>query len=125
MSENQPVSREHGLDNLRVFVIILVVVLHASLSYMAFAPQWWYVLDPKRSLFFTGLVLLIDVPIMLIMFFLAGYFAYPSLARRGAAAFLKDKAIRIGIPWVFGSMVLAPPTAWQAARQGKTLRQVA
>ena len=112
MSENQPVSREHGLDNLRVFVIILVVVLHASLSYMAFAPQWWYVLDPKRSLFFTGLVLLIDVPIMLIMFFLAGYFAYPSLARRGAAAFLKDKAIRIGIPWVFGSMVLAPPTAY-------------
>jgi len=112
MSENQPASREHGLDNLRVFVIILVVVLHASLSYMAYAPQWWYVLDPKRSLFFTGVVLLVDVPIMLIMFFLAGYFAYPSLARRGAAAFLKDKAIRIGIPWVFGSMVLAPPTAY-------------
>ena len=83
MSENQPVSREHGLDNLRVFVIILVVVLHASLSYMAFAPQWWYVLDPKRSLFFTGLVLLIDVPIMLIMFFLPAI--SPILPSPGAA----------------------------------------
>jgi hypothetical protein len=112
MSSTPSPRRDHGLDNLRVFVIILVVLLHASLSYMAFAPQWWYVLDPKRSLFFTGLVLAIDVPIMLIMFFLAGYFAYPSLAKRGPAAFLRDKFVRIGIPWIFGTLALAPPTAY-------------
>ena len=93
-------------------VIILVVVLHASLSYMAYAPQWWYVLDPKRSLFFTGVVLLVDVPIMLIMFFLAGYFTCGSLTRRGPAAFMKDKLIRIGLPWLFGALVLAPPTTY-------------
>jgi hypothetical protein len=91
---------------------LLVVLLHASLSYMAYAPEWWYVLDPERSLVFTGLVLLIDVPIMLIMFFLAGYFTYQSLAKRGAGAFLRDKLVRIGIPWVFGTLVLAPPTAY-------------
>ena len=112
MPQNPPTSRDHGLDNLRVFVIMLVLLLHASISYMAFAPQWWYVLDPVRSMAFTGLVLLIDVPIMLIMFFLAGYFTYPSLSRRGPAGFLKDKVLRIGIPWVFGSLVLAPPTAY-------------
>ena len=105
-------ERHHALDHLRVFVIFLVVLLHAALSYMAFAPEWWYVLDPQRSLFFTAVVLLVDVPIMLIMFFLAGYFAYPSLARRGPAAFMKDKGVRIGIPWVLGSMLLAPPTAY-------------
>jgi hypothetical protein len=104
--------RHHALDNLRAFIIFLVVLLHASLSYMAYAPEWWYVLDPERSLVFTGLVLLIDVPIMLIMFFLAGYFTYQSLAKRGAGAFLRDKLVRIGIPWVFGSLVLAPPTAY-------------
>ena len=104
--------RHHALDNLRVVIIFLVVLLHASLSYMAYAPEWWYVLDPQRSLFFTGLVLLIDVPIMLIMFFLAGYFTYASLAKRGAGAFLRDKLVRIGIPWVFGCLVLAPPTAY-------------
>ena len=105
-------ARHHALDNLRTFVIFLVVLLHAALSYMAFAPEWWYVLDPQRSLFFTALVLLVDVPIMLIMFFLAGYFALPSLAKRGAAAFLKDKLVRIGAPWVLGSLLLAPPTAY-------------
>lgn len=105
-------ARHHALDHLRVFIIFLVVLLHASLSYMAYAPEWWYVLDPGRSLFFTAVVLVVDVPIMLIMFFLSGYFTYPSLSSRGAGRFMRDKLVRIGIPWVFGSLVLAPPTAY-------------
>lgn len=105
-------ARNHAMDNLRVVIVFLVVVLHAIISYMEFAPPWWYVLDPQRSIVFTYMVLLIDVPIMQIMFFLAGYFAWPSLAKRGPARFLRDKIWRIGIPWVFGVLVLAPPTAY-------------
>lgn len=105
-------SRLFFLDNLRAFVIFLVIVLHASLTYMAYAPEWWYVLDPQNSLFFTAVVLLVDVPIMLILFFVSGYFAYRSLAKRGARAFIKDKFVRIGLPWIFGVLVLAPPTAY-------------
>jgi len=100
------------LDNLRAFVILLVIVLHGSMTYMANAPAWWYVVDPQNSLFFTMLVLLIDVPIMLIMFFVSGYFAMPSLQKRGSTAFLKDKSVRIGIPWVLGALFLAPPTTY-------------
>ena len=80
-------NRIYFLDNLRAFVILLVVVLHGAMTYMAYAPPWWYVLDPDNSLFFTILVLLIDVPIMLIMFFVAGYFALPSLIKRGPGSF--------------------------------------
>ncbi len=108
---NSP-SRIYFLDNLRAFVILLVVVLHGSMTYMAYAPTWWYVLDPQNSLFFTLLVLLIDIPIMLVMFFVAGYFALPSLNKRGPGSFLKDKFIRIGAPWLVGALLLAPPTAY-------------
>lgn len=107
-----PPSRIYFLDNLRAFVILLVVVLHGSMTYMAYAPPWWYVLDPQNSLFFTLLVLLIDVPIMLIMFFVAGYFALPSLVKRGATEFVKDKFVRVGLPWLVGALLLAPPTAY-------------
>lgn len=100
------------LDNLRAFVIVLVVVLHGSMVYMEGAPEWWYVVDTQNSLFFTILVLLIDVPIMLIMFFIAGYFAMPSLVRRGPDNFLKDKFVRIGAPWIVGVLFLAPLTAY-------------
>ena len=87
----KPSERLYFLDNLRAVVIVLVIVLHAAITYMAFAPEWWYVLDPERSLFFTMVVLLVDVPIMLIMFFVAGYFALPSLAKRGRPLFLREK----------------------------------
>jgi peptidoglycan/LPS O-acetylase OafA/YrhL len=105
-------NRMTFLDNLRAFVVILVIVLHGSMSYMAYAPTWWYVLDKQTSLVFTMLVLLVDVPIMPIMFFIAGYFALPSLRRRGARAFVKEKGVRIGLPWVFGALFLAPLTAY-------------
>ena len=105
-------SRIFFLDNLRAFVVFLVVVLHGSLTYMAFAPEWWYVLDPENSFFFTAVVLLVDVPIMQALFFIAGYFAYPSLAKRGSGAFIREKSIRIGLPWLVGVLLLAPPTAY-------------
>ncbi len=101
-------NRLYFLDNLRAVVIVLVVVLHGSMTYMAYAPAWWYVVDPNNSEVFTQLVLLIDVPIMPILFFLAGYFALPSLQKHGTRSFLKDKFIHIGLPWIFGALFLAP-----------------
>lgn len=100
------------LDNLRAFVVVLVIVLHGSMTYMAYAPTWWYVLDPQNSLFFTMVVLITDVPIMPIMFFIAGYFALPSLYKRGASGFAKEKFTRVGLPWIFGALFLAPLTAY-------------
>jgi len=34
-------NRIYFLDNLRAFVIVLVVVLHGSMTYMAYASPWW------------------------------------------------------------------------------------
>lgn len=105
-------QRMFFLDNLRSMVILFVVLMHGALCYMVYAPSWWYVVDTDTSLFFTKLVLLVDVPIMLIMFFLAGFFSCPSLFKRGTGVFLKDKIVRVGIPWVTGVLILTPPTAY-------------
>jgi len=100
--------RLYFLDNLRAVVILLVVLLHASITYMAYAPEWWYVLDPDQGIGWTMLVLLVDVPNMQALFFVAGFLALPSLARRGTGGFVREKLIRLGVPWVFGVVVLAP-----------------
>lgn len=110
-------GRLYFFDNLRAFVIVLVVVLHGSMAYMVGAPVWWYVIDSQNSLFFTILVLLVDVPIMLIMFFIAGYFALPSLFKRGPEKFLKEKFVRVGAPWLLGVFFLAPIAAYMSYRQ--------
>ena len=100
--------RLYFLDNLRAFVIVMVIVLHASITYMVAAPEWWYVLDPDRSQLFTWLVLLIDVPNMPALFFVAGFFALPSLQRRGLDGFIREKLVRLALPWIFGVVFLAP-----------------
>jgi len=107
-----PSNRIRSLDRLRAFVVLCVIVLHASLTYMVAAPEWWYVVEPQGNLFFTALVLLLDVPIMPIMFFAAGYFALPSLLKRGPGQFHRDKLLRIGLPWAFGVLVIAPPVTY-------------
>lgn len=103
-------ERLYFIDSLRFIVIALVVVLHASITFMAYPPAWWYVLDSDQSqgTLFLQVVLLVDVPIMQILFFAAGYFVLSSLRRRGPEGFLREKAIRIAAPWVIGVGLLAP-----------------
>lgn len=105
-------QRMYFLDNLRAITIFMVVVLHVSLCYMKFAPQWWFVVDPQQSIFFTYAVMLIDVPIMAVMFFLAGYFALSSLQKHGFGRFWVVKFRRIIIPWVLGVLFLSPPAMY-------------
>ena len=101
-----------GLDHLRLLVVGLVVVLHAAMSYMSPELPWWYVVDPPGSVLFTVVVLAIDVPIMFILFFLAGYFAWSSVVRSGSRRFIAGKARRIALPWLIGVLLLSPPLAY-------------
>lgn len=101
-------TRLYFLDHLRAAVILLVILLHASMTYMAYAPEWWYVVAPENSLALTALVLVLDVPNMQALFFIAGFFAYASLAKHGPGRFVLQKAVRIGLPWLFAVVFLAP-----------------
>ena len=116
-------NRIFFIDNLRAFVVFLVVVLHVAVTYMVYSPPWWYMHDPQTSPLFDALVYLIDVPIMQIMFFVAGYCALGSLARRGTGRFLKGKCIRIGLPWLFGVLVITPLFAYFARQVPGSLIQ--
>jgi len=53
-------------------------------------------------------VLVLDVPLMLIMFFIAGFFACPSLTERSVTVFVKGKILRLGLPWAAGIFIFAP-----------------
>lgn len=112
LNESSYNKRIYFIDYLRAFVIVLVIVLHASMTYMISPPEWWYVIEPKNNLVFSILVLLLDVPNMQILFFIAGFFAYDSLEKYGTFRFLKQKFMRIGLPWLFGVFFLAPISAY-------------
>ena len=106
-------ARLHSLDNLRWAIVWLMVVFHAAMCYMAYAPEWWYVVDKSQPLFSaTAFVCWTDIFIMPVMFFLSGYFGLMSFSKHGCRAFWKGKLHHIVAPWLFGSIVIAPFIAY-------------
>jgi glucans biosynthesis protein C len=109
-----------ALDNLRGIVILIVLAFHSALAYLSFAPAvsdfssppytWraFPIVDDHR---FFGLDLLCawqDVYLMSLMFFLSGLFVWPSLLRKGNFGFVRDRLLRLGVPFLFGILVVIP-----------------
>lgn len=94
------------LDNLKSFVVNLMIVFHVGLCYIAAPLPWWYVLDSDLRIEMTYWILDTDMTIMPIMFFISGYFCVKSLAK--GKNFWGPKWQRIGIPWLIGIAFLAP-----------------
>ena len=91
--------RLHALDNLKWFVIWLMLVFHAAMCYMSFAPEWWYVVDATNPQFSaTVFVCWADIFIMPVMFFVSGYFGLMSLSKHGVKKFWRGKFVRIILP---------------------------
>jgi glucan biosynthesis protein C len=95
------------LDNIRYLMIVFVVLFHAAVSYGTFGQ--WAVGDAVANIkFFDITVAIIDVFAMPVLFFIAGYFALPNIQKKGTGVFLKEKFIRLGIPWLIGVIFIVP-----------------
>lgn len=98
-----PFLRSDALDRARTFITLSVLVHHSLLNYTYFGNG-----DPKRWLGFDFLVLLNDSYFMAFMFLLSGLFVHGSLVRKGPAIFLRDRAWRLGVPYLLSVFVLMP-----------------
>jgi len=98
-------KRIYFLDYLRVFIVFMVIFLHSLLPFVM--GYEWVINDADKIFFFTSASTTIDVFIMPIMFFIAGYFAFPSI-RKGIKNFVVGKIFHILIPWAIGILFLAP-----------------
>jgi glucans biosynthesis protein C len=105
-------SRLYFLDNLKTFVIFLVVFFHSAYAYAVYLSRDWYVVDTQHSLFFDLFIVTAFAFMMPVMFFVAGYMGIGSLSRKGQAAFWRDKLLRIIIPWALGVMLVAPAISY-------------
>ncbi len=100
--------RVYFLDNLRTFLIFLVVVLHAGIVYEPILENVWIVSDPEK-LGSIGLIrMYLDIFIMFGMFFISGYFVRESLKKNNPAGFILSKFKRIMLPWIVAVLTLIP-----------------
>lgn len=107
-------QRLYFFDNLKAFIILLMVVFHIAMGYTTWDLKWWTVNDIQKDKFFDFFVLGTDVYIMPIMFMIAGYFAPRVLVKKGITSFGQDKLQRIVLPWIGGVVFIAPLIAYSS-----------
>jgi surface polysaccharide O-acyltransferase-like enzyme len=96
-------GRIAAVDRARSFVTLLVVLHHSVLNFTYFGSG-----DSQRWLGFDLVVLFNDSFFMAFMFFISGLFVWDGLTGKGWAAFLRDRAWRLGIPLLVSVLVLMP-----------------
>lgn len=109
-----------GLNNLRIAVIVMVVAAYAVIAYLGSSPassfksmtpyRWRSIpiVDPDRWFGFDIFCGFHDTYLISLLFFLSGLFVWRSLARSGSRVFLRDRILRIGIPFAVAVGVLMP-----------------
>ena len=111
-------QRNLPLDYLKTAVIVLVVVHHSILAYAILGPVQFDtinylthpgpVIDSVGSLGFTFFASINDKFMMSLMFFVSGLFFWSSLERKGSTAFLRDRMLRLGVPFAVAVLFLMP-----------------
>ena len=105
-----PTSRIYFLDNLKILLAILVVLDHAAQPY---GPGGAWVIPSEAGSYIDNLVLsmfLIFVPafFMGLFFMISAYFVPASLERKGAAKFMKDRLVKLGVPILIFMVAVFP-----------------
>jgi peptidoglycan/LPS O-acetylase OafA/YrhL len=99
------------LDNLRIVLTVLVVLHHLGVTY-GHIPVWYYHENPPAGDAASSLLdLFVATNQMFFMgffFLISGYFVPASYDRKGGKTFLKDRAIRLGIPLLAFLLILRP-----------------
>ena len=108
------VRREAGLDALRASLTMLVLFHHAAITYGGSGD--WYYKEVGAGQDLLGLFAAFNQAFFMGLFFLlAGYFTPGAVKRRGAAAYLRERALRLGLPLTVYFLLLSPVTQALAA----------
>ena len=113
-------SRSAWIDNLRTAVVLLVVNMHACVTYSHVGS--WYVMESPEPDLSVKIPFLywqghLQAFFMGLLFFLAGVFAHGACARRGPASFVRERLLRLGAPALFYMVLIQPFINYVLMRQ--------
>jgi peptidoglycan/LPS O-acetylase OafA/YrhL len=104
-------ERLHALDSLRAVAMLLGIVLHAAIPFMMFHALW-IVHDANPSIAFDTLIGIIHGFRMQLFFFIAGFFAHLTWKRLDTRGFIRQRMLRIGLPFLAGMITIVPIGLW-------------
>ena len=108
------------IDNLRILLITLVMMIHLSITYGG-EGSWYYrdgQADTLSSILLTWHNATVQAFSMGLFFMIAGYFTPGSYDRKGPRQFLKDRLLRLGIPMLCYDFIIGPLMAYPLIKIG-------
>jgi peptidoglycan/LPS O-acetylase OafA/YrhL len=118
MSIGHNSGRDAGLDALRASLTLLVLFHHSSITYGA-SGDWYYTEvhggHDLQTLLLSLFTAFNQAFFMGLFFLLAGYFTPGAVERHGAWAYMRERALRLGVPLIVYLLLLSPVTIALAA----------
>jgi surface polysaccharide O-acyltransferase-like enzyme len=96
-------ARNFAIDRTRTFLTLVVLVHHAVIPYTHFGHT-----DPRSWIGFDAVVLATDSFFMAMFFFLSGLFVWPGLGHKAPAIFLRERLLRLGLPFAIAAFTVIP-----------------
>ncbi|MCX9011039.1 MAG: acyltransferase family protein [Candidatus Methanoperedens sp.] len=99
------------IDNLRILLIVLVVLVHLAITYGAPVGSWYYHEGQPgmiESIFYVFFLAVSQSFFMGFFFIISGYFTPASYDRKGAWPFFKERLLRLGVPLLFYIIFIDP-----------------
>lgn len=92
--------RFHYMDNLRALAMLTGVFFHAAIAYSPLMNDLWPSSDPAKSAALDSVAWFTHLFRMPMFFLIAGFFACYMVEKRGLASFIKNRALRVLLPFV-------------------------
>jgi glucans biosynthesis protein C len=93
-------ERIHYFDHLRSLAMLLGIYVHACFPYGAGFLNAWFFQDQSTSVSITMGFLFLHLFRMPLFFLIAGFFANYLIHKRGVKGFIKNRLVRIGLPFI-------------------------
>ena len=111
-------NRIYYIDNLRVFLIVLVVLHHLAITYGG--PGGWYYAenepDTLSSLLLSMFLATNQSFFMGLFFLISAYFTAHAIERKTTGQFIADRLKRLGIPLLVYFFIISPLVVFMVVR---------
>lgn len=103
-------TRNYDLDWLRAGALCLLILFHAG---MPFVAEWhWHIRNADTSNVMLELMFFVSRFRMSLLFLIAGAASWFAFGKYGAGGWLRERGLRLGIPLLFGILVVVPPQVY-------------
>ncbi len=102
--------RKHYIDNLRWITLLLLIPYHTAMAWNVWNEPNYIFFEPNRLI--SSIVVFFSPFFMPLLFVLAGISTKYALRKRTGREYLAERAKKLLVPFVFGTVVLMPVMCW-------------